>query len=585
MSRYVITLTRANSAAKPLYEPTDEQSYLIQISRSGQVAGPVREASLPWGPLNGSLRRIQRLGYSPHTSIFIGQQLQNFLHSAGWHQYESEIRKELDQNQMVHITLVSNAAELYRLPWELLILDHPRIHLGAHEQVIIGYAWPTDQANTELDRSMSRIGRPSRIIMICSAAGGPIPKDIHIDALTKACSSCRYVDFQPERDVINAATIGRIKEVLRKVQATEQIVLHILCHGASHQECHGLILNSFEGAPTYVSPSMLSQALAPHRNNLQLVTLCACSTANPGDTSHHSGSLTQAIHRIGIPWVVGARYPLPKVLSAVFVRGFYEKLLGPYSIEQAFSYGRLLVFEELGDAHWNNLQLYAADRYRGLNQQLGIDRLRTSLDATAIDVAQNDSQRSLSRTLPTPQKPKRSSRKSPVLFILLVVVGLLLSGFLRILLIDDTLNSTPNRCIVIWGFVGTVFVFAEFLVSGIAIFLLGVSAFAVASLISLIPALGFLVQFILWIIFSSGLAAGWLRFVTSGSRGEVSLDTDEIVGYIISTNKKYGIVRFSTPLRGQDEWPCVSFQQLRIGDRVVAAKFEGETLEVEILTS
>ena len=367
MLRLVITFIRTVHRSNPYALPADEQAYMVQISKNRRVPGPVREASLDWKSISNILDDLRSANRSSGTHQRMGDQLQAFLYCAGWQQYESDIRKTLDNEQPVHITLVSNAAELYGLPWELLSFGHPRIHLGAHEHVVIGHAWPVDQAGDNLDISGSDTRRPTRVLMLWSAAGGSVPKSTHIDALIRACTRADSIAFKPERDVIGSATITRLRSALDEIDAGERVALHILCHGMRRGDNFGLAWNKEDGTSAFISPSALGHALVPHINKLCMVTLCACNSTSPSERGCHLGSTAQELHRIGVPWVIGTCYPLTKRASATFAERFYRSFLGKgSSVERAFVHARGQLFNELGGSDWNSLQLYADDEYRGV---------------------------------------------------------------------------------------------------------------------------------------------------------------------------------------------------------------------------
>jgi hypothetical protein len=58
-------------------------------------------------------------------------------------------------------------------------------------------------------------------------------------------------------------------------------------------------------------------------------------------------------------------------------------------------------------------------------------------------------------------------------------------------------------------------------------------------------------------------------------------------GQVIKTPaaKKHGIVRFTTPLLGADEWPFICDGAVDLGDRVSVKDISGNTLIVEKRTS
>ncbi|HYO60055.1 CHAT domain-containing protein [Archangium sp.] len=199
-----------------------------------------------------------------------------------------------------------------------------------------------------------------RILFAWSAAGGPVPADAHLGALTRACR-LGDVSFEPSRDVLGHVSLQRLAEVLKA--AREPIsVLHILCHGGRTGDTYGLLWNAARegGTPELVDGARLRQVLAPYAGTLRMVVLSACRSGGVGELGSHLGSVAQELHRVGIPAVVASRLPLSVMGSIRLTEVLYGELLGrPCSLERALGEARRQLALEGRCLDWASLQLYA----------------------------------------------------------------------------------------------------------------------------------------------------------------------------------------------------------------------------------
>lgn len=256
------------------------QDYLIGITAEGSQLRP-HLTTLDWRTMETSLAELSKAERAPALEQHIGNELRRLLVAADWSQHERRIRHALDAGQPVDITVVANTAEVYRLPWGLLTFADQGTSVQAHEQVVIGYAWPT---NWPADDGLLRLAstRPTRVVFAWSAAGGSVPACRHREELIRA--------FGPDvvREVDNVS-LGRLVETFQGIESDAVVALHILCHGIEHDGGHGLSWHADVGADGTVSAKALRESLAPYASQLTLVTLCACqgarSIATPANRS------------------------------------------------------------------------------------------------------------------------------------------------------------------------------------------------------------------------------------------------------------------------------------------------------------
>lgn len=138
-----------------------------------------------------------------------------------------------------------------------------------------------------------------------------------------------------------------------------------------------------------------------------------------------------------------------------------------------------------------------------------------------------------------------------------------------------------------WMVLGLALITFEIFLPSFTALWFGVAACMVAVLLWLFPGLGIEVQFISWIILSVLFTVLWFKFIKplSGDKTKAGLAREAIlgqVGIIIATPlvEHTGVVRFTIPLLGTDEWRCRSQQELTLGDRVTVVEILGNELIV-----
>lgn len=138
-----------------------------------------------------------------------------------------------------------------------------------------------------------------------------------------------------------------------------------------------------------------------------------------------------------------------------------------------------------------------------------------------------------------------------------------------------------------WLVFGMVLIIAELFIPSFTIFWFGLGALAVGGLAWMVPTLGLTMQLLLWAIFSALLTAFWFlvmkpRMVDKTRAGMSREALLGETGQVIRTPEgdRRGVVRFSKPLLGSDEWSFICDESVRIGDRVQIRDVSGNTLVV-----
>src|SRR5262245_50537166 len=339
---------KADSAEAFVFAP---QSYVLR-----GPGGGFHNATLPWNDsLLSDLLAVRQPGRDPVVVQRLGERLRDFLSSTEWPVTEDKIRTAVGTQRPVFMTIRSEAAELYVLPWELLTIESSGQHIGELPGVLVRYEWPDTQT-----RSRSLEAGGARCLFAWS---GPVPAAEHQTAIQKACSTGAQ-PFDVEKDVLAHASCGRLSERLKAATAEGRPfqILHLLCHGTATGSTFGLALDGDEpgDGTVAVDAGRLRQILAPHADTLRLVVLAACDGGNVGAVGNQLGSVAQALHRIGIAAVIASRFPLSTSGSNRLACMLYKTLLGgPATLEEAFIAARQHLAEDATQLDWASLQLYA----------------------------------------------------------------------------------------------------------------------------------------------------------------------------------------------------------------------------------
>ena len=287
----------------------------------------------------------------------LAHRVRQFLDATGWAAEEVRLKDALAERQTVHITLSLGAAELYSVPWELLTLPPSPQYLGQRPDVLFRYTWPGVTAPAPV----VAVG-PPRVLLAWSSAGGGVPADSHTRALADAYATADQ-SFVPGSQVLPEVTRVSLPDTLARAAGRGEpiSILHLLCHGVASDGLFALSWTGADGGSGVVYPDQLPAILGEHARSLQVVILSACESAHIGEYGNRVGSVAQAIHRLGVPWVIGSRLPLSKRGSVRFAELFYERIIGRgVGVEDAFLAARSQLASESETLDWASLQLYAA---------------------------------------------------------------------------------------------------------------------------------------------------------------------------------------------------------------------------------
>ncbi len=354
-----LEIIRSTQADDPFAFAAGEQEYVLRTALGG-----AESATLCWdAELLAELAALRRPGRDPALAQRLGGRLRAALSTTRFAQSEAELIAAVARGEQVVVTLRLAAAELYALPWELLALSGSGLHLGALPGVLLRYAWPETQSAPPADDHESLRRDGGRILFAWSAAGGAVPVQEHLAAITSACAAAQ-LPFDEQTDVLPRVSLASLAQTLAASEqqpALAPTVLHILCHGAQRGSSFGLCWDDGEAGGSFtVDAAQLRQVLAPYARTLRLVVLMACDSANSGPLGNQLGSVAQALHRAGIASVVASRYPLSVAGSVLLADALYQALLAqPASLEAAVLAARARLLRESMSLDWAALQLFA----------------------------------------------------------------------------------------------------------------------------------------------------------------------------------------------------------------------------------
>jgi len=139
-----------------------------------------------------------------------------------------------------------------------------------------------------------------------------------------------------------------------------------------------------------------------------------------------------------------------------------------------------------------------------------------------------------------------------------------------------------------WIVFGILLMLSEIVLNTFFILWFGVAAVLVGVMLFIAPAIALSWQIFIWTLLSSALAFAWFRYLKplSVDRTKAGLSREAIVGQVgqvISApdGDRRGMMRFSVPVLGADEWTIIATEPLAGGDRVRVVDVSGNTLVVE----
>lgn len=139
-----------------------------------------------------------------------------------------------------------------------------------------------------------------------------------------------------------------------------------------------------------------------------------------------------------------------------------------------------------------------------------------------------------------------------------------------------------------WFVFGMALIIAEIFIPSFTIFWFGLGAFIAGGLLFFFKELSFSWQLFIWALASCIFTLLWFKLfkplMTDQTKAGIAREAIlGETGQVIKTSSdvKHGIVRFTTPVLGSDEWPFICEETTNLGDRVIVQDVSGNTLIVK----
>ena len=400
-----LELARADETEDPFAFKPRAQDYIMRLGR-----GVYRTVSLNWKKgVMADLMALRELKPDPAVAQRMGNRLREFLVEGGWEDTERDIREAIQEGRPVRVTVLSGAAELYALPWELLTVAPTGERLAQLPGLLIQYEWPGSEA---AQRDPADDSEETRVLFAWSAAGGAVAASAHKMALEEAVGI--LTDRGGEADVLTIPHVTReaLAEALERAEEDERPFryLHIVCHGIGDEGTVGLAWNSADDdGADFVDPNALQAIIGPYADTLEAVVLMACHAGSSGELDNRLGSVALAMHRGslqkgGVPMVFSSRTFLRLDVAEMATMMFYGDLFGGSgNVEDAFITTREAIARHFGGCEYAWLQLHRHDLPEA-------DRARASDRADAAGLLGRLSRRAASAVSLVQVEPREAHR-------------------------------------------------------------------------------------------------------------------------------------------------------------------------------
>ncbi|MBL8614782.1 MAG: CHAT domain-containing protein [Deltaproteobacteria bacterium] len=312
-----IELRRAAATPTPLTVAGDGAWYQLRVD-----GGPPRAVSIPW--TKGWLQDLANLRKREHVGAALrrlGAQLARMLEDAGWVAARAKLRQARRDGALTRVVIESDAAELFRLPWELLPVDPKGTPLQAVLDAPIRYTWLAQPAAAGPRPDQDGAG-------LIAGTGPERLMGAHLAALRATATGTPWVD--PDRDFLINASLGRVaEEAAARAGVAPLSLLHLLCRAGGSEERPVVGLGSDTPGLAWAdhTADALREAMRPLLNGLQVVILSVYerNAVDEGASNHALFGLS--LHLAGAPAVICPRWPLSPEGMTRFTEVFHRGLL------------------------------------------------------------------------------------------------------------------------------------------------------------------------------------------------------------------------------------------------------------------
>ena len=139
-----------------------------------------------------------------------------------------------------------------------------------------------------------------------------------------------------------------------------------------------------------------------------------------------------------------------------------------------------------------------------------------------------------------------------------------------------------------WLILGMLLLLGEMLVPSFTLLWFGLAGLLIGVVLLLVPDLSFTLQLLIWACASIAFTILWFKYFkpTMTDKTKAGISREAVTGETgivikVPQNELRGIVRFSMPLLGADEWQFICADACKVGDRVEVIDVSGNTLVVK----
>ncbi len=286
-----------------------------------------------------------------------------------------------DRTGLIHLRLISDAAELAMLPFEAAI-SAPGFP-GEGQPLLLQSDAPiclTRESRKPEYRELDYFHRDQKILFaFAELPGSRVPARAHLLALRRALDPwCNQVGLaerlQWVRERITVLPNATLESIREACSSERYYYVHILAHGTprqkgvSREQEYGLALHDPRDSskPDFVDGARLAEALCGYDTmsqnwwNPKVVTLAACDSGNQGALIVPGGSLAHTIHQSGVPLVVASQFPLTFSGSVLLTEVLYSGLLwGEDPFVLLHEVRRRLYIDRRDSLDWASLVAYS----------------------------------------------------------------------------------------------------------------------------------------------------------------------------------------------------------------------------------
>ena len=138
-----------------------------------------------------------------------------------------------------------------------------------------------------------------------------------------------------------------------------------------------------------------------------------------------------------------------------------------------------------------------------------------------------------------------------------------------------------------WMLLGIGLALFEMYLASFTVLWFGLGAMVVGLLMLVFPGLGLNMQLVVWLLSSSGFAVLWFKYFKPQmvDKTKAGVSREAVIGEIGQVIRApapptRGLVRFTIPVLGDDEWEFICDEPVVPGDRVCIKDLSGNTLVV-----